>query len=192
MESAYLEAAKATADALSRAIAQLRGAENQCWELIIPKVKEKAAVGNCTQNSDGTQTCSGSFSLKIATSTTYSQRVVDSQIAPLASTTAARINAASDAVDSVDELIVNVTNSESPDAQAVALQKLDALVAQKALHNQYDLKDAERQLEDVNNSISALVTDTIKAWGDSTDPNIGWCNVNNTAVIQNWTNKWKI
>jgi len=192
VESAYLEAAKATADALSRAIAQLRGAENQCWELIIPQVKEKAAVGNCTQNSDGTQTCSGSFSLKIATSTTYSQRVVDSQIAPLASTTAARINAASDAVDSVDELIVNVTNSESPDAQAVALQKLDALVAQKALHNQYDLKDAERQLEDVNNSISALVTDTIKAWGDSTDPNIGWCNVNNTAVIQNWTNKWKI
>src|SRR3989338_1502007 len=191
VEAAYLDAAKATADALSRAIAQLRGAENQCWELIIQKVKEKAAVGNCTQNSDGTQTCSGSFSLKIATSTTYSQRVVDSQIAPLASTTAARINAASDAVDSVDELIVNVTNSESPDAQAVALQKLYALVAQKALHNQYDLKDAERQLEDVNNSISALVTDTIKAWGDSTDPNIGWCNVNNTAVIQNWTNKWK-
>ena len=144
VEAAYLDAAKATADALSRAIARLRGAENQCWELIIPQVKEKAAVGNCTQNSDGTQTCSGSFSLKIATSTTYSQRVVDSQIYSLASTTAARINAASDAVDSVDGLIVNVTNSESPDAQGVALQQLDALVAQKALHNQYDLKNAEQ------------------------------------------------
>lgn len=192
IEAAYLDAENATAAALSRAIAQLRGAENQCWDLIIPKVKEKAAVGNCTQNSDGTQTCSGSFALRIATSTVHSQGIIDSQIGPLATTTALRIAASSDALDSVNQLIVDVQNSEAPNAQGTALRQLDVLVAQKVLHNQYDLQAAEQQQKDVNDFASNLVTSTIKEWGDSTNPTVGWCNVNNTAVIQAWTDKWKI
>ncbi|MDO8481899.1 MAG: hypothetical protein Q7S75_02350 [bacterium] len=192
IEAAYLEAENGTGAVLSRAITQLRGAENQCWDLIIPAVKESAALGNCTQNSDGTQTCTGSFALRIATSTIYSQGVIDSQIAPLATTTAFRINASSNVVNSIDQMIADVTSSDNPNAQGIALQQLDALVAQRAIHNQYDLVAAQQQQRDVNNSISTLVTDTIKAWGDSTSPIVGWCNVNNPAVIQSWTNTWKI
>ncbi|MCR4281047.1 MAG: hypothetical protein NUV88_01805 [Candidatus Kaiserbacteria bacterium] len=193
IESAYLEAENGTAAALYKAITQLREAENQCWsDFVIPKVKEAAGISECTRNADGTQTCNGSISLKIATSTVYSQRVIDAQIGPLASTTALRINASSQALASVDKLIADVQNSQDLDAQSTALQQLDALVAQKALHNQNDLAEARQQQQDVNNSVANMVTNTIKAWGDSTDPNIGWCNVNNPAVIQNWTNKWKI
>ncbi|MEK7132441.1 MAG: hypothetical protein AAB830_00120 [Patescibacteria group bacterium] len=188
----YLEAENGTASVLIRAIAQLRGAENTCWNIIVPKVKSYAEAGACAKNSDGGQTCSGSFALKIATSTSFSQGVIDSQIAPLATTTALKINATSQAVAAVDKLILDVTNSKAPNVQSTALQQLDALVAGKALPSQYDLKAAEQQLQDVNNSVSTLVTDTIKAWGDSPDTNIGWCNVNNENVIPMWANKWKI
>ena len=106
-------------------------------------------------------------------------------------------------MSAVDKLILDVTNSADPNAQSTALQQLDALVAQKVLPSQYDLKEAEQKLQDVNNSISNLVTDTIKAWGDSKDPNVGWCNVSNAGndsdgnpttpqVVQMWANKWRI
>ena len=191
IESAYLEAENGTAVALYRAITQLRGAENQCWDLIIEKAKQQAGISTCTLNKDGSLSCSGSFDLRIATSTAYSQPVIDSQIAPLASTTAMRINASSQALASVDQLIADVQNSENPNAQGIALQQLDALVAQRALHNQNDLAEAQRQQQNVNSSVANMVTNTIKSWGDSTDTSIGWCNVNNPDVISKWTGIWK-
>lgn len=192
VEMAFLDAENATANALASAIAKLRGAEASCWNLIIPKVKTFAGAANCTKNSDGSEACSSSGgNMKIATTTTASQAVIDAKIAPLATTTAARIQASTAAVGAIDKLIAGVINSNSPDAQRTALQQLDALVAQKVLHTQYDQKAAEQQLQDVQNSVGGIVTDTIKGWGDSTDPNIGWCNVNNESVIKKWADKWK-
>lgn len=195
IQSSYLDAENGTGAVLFREIARLRGAESSCWDVIIPEVKKKAATGNCTQNSEGGQTCTGSFSLKIATTTAFSQAVIDSPstgIASLATTTALRITSASQRLDAVDELIVDVQNSKDPNAQSTALQQLDAMVAEKQLNNQFDLRAAEQQLQDVNNSITNLVNDTIKNWGDNANVNVGWCNVNNPAVIQSWTDKWKI
>ena len=53
------------------------------------------------------------------------------------------------------------------------------------------LTDAATQRDNVVTAVSKLVDDTLKLWGDSTDPNVGWCNVNNPAVIQRWFNAWK-
>ncbi|KKW19532.1 MAG: hypothetical protein UY63_C0011G0014 [Parcubacteria group bacterium GW2011_GWA2_51_10] len=179
VEQAYLEAENKTAQALLSYMANLRVAENTCWELIIPKATEYAA-----RSSD-------SFNLRIATTTTRSQELIDSRIGPLASTTSARIRLSSAALENVEKLIDDVTNTNSPEAQGAALQELDTLVARKALHNQYDLSAAQQQLQDVEDNVGNLIANTIKAWGDSTDPNIGWCNVNNPNVVQMWAERWK-
>lgn len=193
VETAYIAAENATARALMDYMAKLRAAEQMCWNILIPKVREAAGAANCAKNSDGTETCSTSdgTSIKIATSTAASQAVITSQLGPLATTTASNNQASLAALNALDKLITDVTNSNSPNAQGIALSALDQLVAQKVLHTQYDQKAAEGRLIDVQNSAGAFVADTIKAWGDSKDPNVGWCNVNNPALVASWANKWK-
>jgi len=173
VQATFLENERASADVLARAVEDLRGAENRCWELIVTKVKESAETD-----------------LRIATTTVASQRVIDASIAPLASSTASRITLAQRGFDSVDALITGAINSD-PQAQGTALKTLDDLVAQKALQNQYDLKASEQRREDVRSAMSDLVRDAIKMWGDDPDPNKGWCNINNPDVIEKWSATWK-
>ena len=193
VEQAFIEATNATARILLDYMAKLRAAEQTCWNIIIPKVKEEVGATNCSPASDGTETCTtkDSSTIKIATTTAASQGIITGQIAPLATTTASNNQQSIAALNALDKLITDVTNSNSPDAQRIALQALDELVAAKVLHTQYDQKAAEQRLAEVQNAAGSLVADTIKAWGDSTDPNIGWCNVNNPDVIKMWTDKWK-
>ena len=127
----------------------------------------------------------------MATSTAYSQQVIDARILSYASTTENNIAKSNEALILLDRLIAGITNTNSLDAQRVALQQLDNLVAQRQLHNQYDLQGAQKALDDITASMDTLRTDTVKAWADSTDPNIGWCNVNNQTVLDMWRQKWK-
>ncbi|HEY4514148.1 MAG TPA: hypothetical protein VJH69_02380 [Candidatus Paceibacterota bacterium] len=193
VEQGFIEATNATARILLDFMAKLRVAEQTCWNIIIPKVKEATGATNCSANSDGTETCTtkDSTTIKIATSTAASQAIITGQIAPLATATASNNQASIAALNALDKLITDVTNSNSPDAQRTALQALDQLVAAKVLHTQYDQKAAEQRLAEVQNSAGSFVADTIKAWGDSSDPNVGWCNVNNPDVIKMWTDRWK-
>jgi hypothetical protein len=200
VEGRYLELVRAIGAALASAIEKLRSAERACWGLIIPKVQEYAKTGECKvmkagTNPDGsdivTKTCEGEFELKIATSTAFSQSVINSQIAPLASTTAVNIEVSEKAVELVEVLIAEITNITSVTGQRQALQKLDVLVSQRALHTQGDIPPVQEQLENVQGALATLIEDTIKAWGDSMDPQVGWCNVNNPAVIKMWAEKWK-
>lgn len=177
-ESAYLEAKQGIANALISAITQLRSIENQCWDLIIPAVQTHAqANGNPT--------------LVIATSTQFSQPIIDSQIRSLASTTAADINVSQQALTRINDLIAQVTNSSSSGAQQQALLQIDQMIANGQIHSQQDAQNAASQRDSVTSALTTLVNDTKTAWGDSTDPNVGWCNVNNTAVVERWFNAWR-
>ena len=193
VEMSFIEAENATAAVLIDNIAKLRVAETTCWSMIIPKVKDAAGVTSCTKSANGTETCATSAgpSITMATSTSFSDTVIASQIAPLATTTAYNIQRSTGALNALDQLITDVTNSNSPNAQGIALQQLDLLVSQKVLHTQYDQKAAEQRLQDTQNSVAGIVTDAIRAWGDSKNQNVGWCNVNNADVITMWTNNWK-
>lgn len=194
----YLEAQNGTASALMREIARLRTAEKTCWDLIVPRATAYAA-GTGTAGSAGGQTTSGAFTIRIATSTRFSQGVINSQITPRATAVAGAITASTQALASIDRLITDVTSSSTPSVQSTALQQLDALVAARALPGPSDLSAMEQQLQDISNSVTGTVTDAITAWGDSTDTNVGWCNVTNTnnvsgatpPVIRMWADCWR-
>lgn len=196
IEAAYRQAKEGTATNLTNAIIKLRAAEKQCWELVVPKVQERAQGGTqtCTTGAFGQQVCTttgGNVTLVIATSTQFSQPIIDSQIAPLATTTINEIRASDAAIALLNQLIASVTNSASASNQQQALLRLDTMVANRQLHTTVDATNAVQQRDSVATALTKLVDDTIKAWGDSTDPNVGWCNVNNTATIDRWFNAWR-
>lgn len=178
IEVNYRTAKEAIATGLSNAIEQLRSAERQCWALIIPAVQTYASGQGVT-------------TLNIATSTQFSQQIIDSQIAPLATTTINQIRASDTTIAALNELISSVSNSASQANQQQALLRLDTLVANGQLRTAQDATNAAQQRDSVLGALDTLVKDTVKAWGDSTDPNIGWCNVNNTAVVERWFNAWR-
>ncbi len=178
IEVNYRTAKEAIATGLSNAIEQLRSAERQCWDLIIPAVQTYATGQGVSQ-------------LNIATSTQFSQQIIDSQIAPLATTTINEIRASDTTIGALNELISSVSNSASQANQQQALLRLDTLVANGQLRTAQDATNAAQQRDNVLGALTTLVTDTVKGWGDSPDPNIGWCNVNNTAVVERWFNAWK-
>lgn len=192
VETRYISAMSAIAGSLTQAINQLRSAERACWELIIPEAQEYAQCPDTVTNPNtGVTTCTGTFSIQPATSTTFSQQIVDSQITPLAQAAVTNIENSQKALGLIDQLIAGVTNTASLTAQRLALQQLDNLVAQQSLHSQYDATNAEQQRDDIAASMTTLVEDTARAWGDSSDPTTGWCNVNNSSVISTWAEQWR-
>lgn len=201
VEAGYRQVMLNIAKVLGDTAATLRSRENACWALIIEKVcvatpntQNECTAKTATCTTDPTtqiETCTTAPTLKVATSTAYSQGVINAHITPLASSTILNIENAEKAIGLVDQLIAGVTNTGSVNAQRVALQQLDTLVSQKALHTQYDLQAAKETEQDVITRMGTLRDDTTTAWGDSTDPNIGWCNVNSQTVINMWIDRWR-
>ncbi|MEK7134066.1 MAG: fibronectin type III domain-containing protein [Patescibacteria group bacterium] len=189
VEAAYFQAANAIGATLTQTMAQLRSAENQCWKLIIPKVctSELSAQNECTDGDGNTY--------KVSTSTAgFAEAVITAQITPLAAPASNNIRVSQNALRLIDQLIVGVTNTASLDAQRLALQQLDSLVAQKLLHVKPDVDGTNgivKQLDNVQTTMTTLVTNTVKAWADDPSPSTGWCNVNNPAVVQGWKDRWK-
>lgn len=178
IEAQYRQAKETLANNLTNAILTLRDTEAQCWELIIPKVQEYAQS-------------QGGASLTIATSTQFSQPIIDGSIAPLATTTIRDLNASEAALALINQLIASVTNSSSLTNQRAALERLDVMVANNQLHSAQDAQNAIKLKDDASAAINTLINDTRTAWADSTDPNIGWCNINNQSVIERWYNEWR-
>ncbi len=205
IESRYLAAMEAIAANLTQAINQIRDTERACWNLVVPKAREYAAVGTCVAAPLGGIPLGGiqpalqctPFALderKINTATSslaFSQQVIDSQITPLANAAITNVQNSRRALALIDQLIAGVTNTSSLNAQRIALQQLDTLVAERALHTKFDLENAVKQREDIAGAMATLVTDTAKAWGDSPDPGIGWCNINNPDIPRLWAERWK-
>src|SRR3989344_6738689 len=177
VETTYLNAMNAIASNLTQTIGQLRSAENSCWALVVPAAQTYA-------NQNG-------FQITAATSTAFSQQVIDSQIAAPASVTVANVEKSEQALQLINRLIAGVTNTSSLEAQRLALQQLDSLVAQGLLHNQYDAGQATQRKGEVEEAMTTLVEDTIKAWADSTDLNVGWRNLNNADVAKMWAERWR-
>lgn len=196
IEQAYYKVVNDLGNLLLQTMQQVQGQESRCWTLIIQNV----CTGTATSTTLAPGTCidAQGHTLHIATSTTYSQQVINAQIAPLASSTATSIQASQSAIQAITQLINGVTNSSSPSAQSAALQQLDTLVAQKALHAQQDLTNVQSQSQAVQTTMSNLVQTTAQTWGDGTpnpsnpsDVNSGWCNINNQTTIQMWDQIWR-
>jgi hypothetical protein len=207
VEKSYNGTVSAIATTLTSTITQLRATENQCWTLVVSKVcstplqadntcqyqgpcTNTTGVGNGTFGSQ-TQSCPPPITLKVATTTQASQQVIDSQVTPLANQTVSNINSSNSALKLINQLVSGVTNTTSVDAQRIALVQLDQLVSQGALHNQTQLTTVQQQQAAIKDAMSSLYNDTKTAWGDSTDPNIGWCNVNSQSVIDMWIQRWR-
>ena len=219
IEVSYLAAMQAIVASLTDTVDRLRDTERACWNLIVPKAREAAAKGTCTVTDPNatppTQTCTP-FSLsepKINTATSslaFAQQLVDTQIKPLADIAATNVQASTRTLALIDQLIAGVTNTTSVTAQRLALEQLDALVAQGVLHTQYDVIRATEQRDSVLASMATLRTDTARYWGGDNDsggnPNaawngtyppqgeqdsFAWCNINNQNLPLQWAEKWK-
>lgn len=176
VEMTYKGAKEGIATALTNAIGRLRTAENTCWGLIIPKVQDEAS--------------SRGVSIRVATSTQFSQKIIDEQIQPLATVVVRDLSAAESAVALINQLIASVTNTSSAAAQRAALERLDSMVANNQIHSSSQANAAQTEKDQVAAAVTTLVDDTLKNWGDSQDTAVGWCNVNNNAVIDMWLDRW--
>ncbi len=184
-EMLFNQAVRAIADVLTRTIGTLRARETACWELVISQVCNGSRSGNdCTD--------SGGAKYTIATSTyPFAQNVINAQIAPLASSTVQNIESSERALELLGRLIQAIGQTASPEAQRVALEQLDALIANRQIHSQLDATAMQKTQQDITNAMAELITGTTEAWADAPDPSVGWCNVNNAGTIALWRERWK-
>ncbi|MDZ4227196.1 MAG: hypothetical protein U1D26_01830, partial [Patescibacteria group bacterium] len=103
------------------------------------------------------------------------------------------------ALSLIGTLIEGVTNTTSLNAQRIALQQLDTLVAERKLHTQPDLQGVTQEFSAVRDLMTLLVEDTVEDWADGTSAGgdfsasnrTGWCNVQDQTTLDTWTSMWK-
>ena len=183
IEGSYLAVMNAVASKLTQTINQIRSIERQCWALVVPSAQTYASQNGFTLDTAKISAATSSLA--------FSQQVIDAQITPLAQSVLSNVQSSQKALALIEQLIAGVTNTTSLSAQRLALQQLDALVAQKQLHSQYDVQNATKQRDDVAAATENLVNDTKVAWADSPDASVGWCNINNPSIPQLWAERWK-
>lgn len=193
VESQYNSVVTSMANTLTGAIGQIRSVENQCWSLI---AYNTTALHVCTDAPTGS-TCKDAAgnNIRIATSTAFSQPLIDTQIKPLATQVVANVQKSQQALALIDQLIAGVANTGSADAQRLALVQLDQMVSQGKLHVSADVTAAQGQKTAITDSMSTLVDSTKKFWADNTTLNVstgsGWCNVQQQGVIDAWDQRWR-
>ena len=189
VETAYLSAVTSILSVLTQTSTALRNAENQCWNLIIPK------VCSTTLNAQNECTDGSGITYKVATSTAgYAQGVITARVTPLVGPTTQKVTTSQNALRAIDQLLIAVSGTASLAAQRLAIQQLDTLIAQKVLHIPPDVDGPTgvvKQLSDVRSLTNTLIQDTVRAWADDPSPTVGWCNVNNPAVIDAWKSRWR-
>ena len=153
---------------LEGAISQLRGSETTCFDQLITTICSASSTPSTT-NGVTTCTATNGQQMKISTSTEFSQPVISSQIAALASTTAQNLQVSQQALALINQLIVNVSGS-SPDSQAVAIEQLNSLIANNELHTQADIQTAQSQQQSVQSAMTTLAQNVPVLWA-GTDPN---------------------
>jgi hypothetical protein len=221
VEQSYFNIMSSIAGTLQGTVSQLRGSENECWQQVIQAVCSgpvsangtcTEVTGACTTDPDtGVQTCPTGATLHVATSTAFSQPVINSQIASLASTTANNLQVSQQALALINQLIQNVSGT-SADSQALAVEQLNTLVANNELHSPADLTTAQTQEQAVQNAMTTLSQNTPTLWAGTdpnnttndnipwngsvgatiqvSDPGVGWCNFKNQTTLQAWEHQW--
>jgi len=186
-ERRYRSARQAAVDYLETARGQLRAAESQCWQLVTDAVDKLAKKDTCAEKATTTNCTSSPVGYTAATSTQFSDSAIASLIAPLSSVVTNQLEAARRALEKLEALVEGVEDTQSVDAQREAIQTLDRMVAQREIHDPFDLKRAEDQLEDIRNTVGSEIEDTIEEWTTGS----GWCNVENDDVVEGWLEGWR-
>jgi hypothetical protein len=204
VEVAFLQAKESSAGLLASAVNKLRTTEKTCWELIAFNDKGQDKHVCTAQPTGKTCTAVAGGSITIATSTQFSDAVINASIKDLGIAVAQDAQKSQQALATIDSLIAQVTNAASAANQRAALSQLDQMIAanvrlpdcapQKTLHTAGDVACATKQRDDIAAAINILVEDTIRNWGDITRSNsadTAWCDINSPAVITKWTTAWK-
>lgn len=199
LERTYNQAVSAIADILRQTNAQLRAVERQCWTSIIQKV---CVAGSVSANNTSCTGTSGNNLTRIATSTAFSQAVINNNIAPLASTTLINLAKSNAAITQINQFITTVANN--PGSQATVLSQFNQLSSQGAFHTQSDVTSAQSQQQTVTSATGNLVQNTINTWaGTDTDgnstipwdhsiyPGTGWCNYQSQQTLGDWDQQWR-
>jgi hypothetical protein len=197
IEVQYNQVISAIANTFTQSIGQLQSAENQCWGLIEYNTTAKhvcatAPTGNTCTDMNGVTL------MHIATTTQFSQMVINSQIAQPATLVAQNAQKSQQALAQIDQLIQGVSNTTSLDAQRLALVQLDQLVTSGQIHQQSDVTAAQQQQGSVTDTMTQLLTDTKTNWTSGTfdastvlTTGNAWCNINDQSVIDYWDQQWR-
>ncbi|MBP9668785.1 MAG: hypothetical protein KBE09_00660 [Candidatus Pacebacteria bacterium] len=118
----------------------------------------------------------------------FSEVIIEGKITPLLDGVLNDIETSNEALTQLATLAADLQNSTSVTAQRIALERLDALVAQRLLHTAYDVKDASAQKDALQGSMTLLVEDTVKEWSTGS----GWCNAENPDVVRQWYERWRV
>ena len=199
LERTYNQTVSAIATNLTQTITQLRAVEKQCWASLAQNV---CTSGSISADGKSCTAVSGNNLTNIATSTAFSQAVVDNNIISLASTTLVSLNKSNTAITALNQFIAAVI--ANPGNQAAVLAQFKQLAAQGAFHSQSDVSTAQSQLQTVTTATGNLVSNTINTWAgtdsqgastipwdNSIDPGEGWCNYQNQPTLNAWDLKWR-
>ena len=129
----------------------------------------------------------GAVSLLVDIARQFADRVITEKITSVHEQASKDLTVSDNALALLIQLANDLRNTASLTAQRIALERLDTMIAERAIHTAYDLKTAERQREDIESTVQALVEDTVKEWTEGG----GWCNVNNPNVVQMWLDRWR-
>lgn len=184
---------------IDKSIADLVSTEARCWELIEDAVDKIAFKCVETEERERIDPVTGVTTTEtvcirqepipytVATSTQFSTAAIEPEIKPLSNTIKEDVRNSDNALVLLGRLINDVRNTESQTIQRIALEKLDALIGNRAIHTAFDVKSVQEQKPNVESTVSALVEDTITEWGTGN----GWCNVENGSVVERWLNEWR-
>ena len=197
-ESSYNKIKKDINAFIDNAIGDITSTEARCWE-IIEEAVEKIAF-ECVEERTETETSESGITTTtticvreepipytVATSTQFSTSAIEPEIGPLSRIIKEDVQNSNNAIILIGRLINDVRNTASQTIQRIALEKLDALIGNRAIHTAFDVKSAEEQKPNVESTVGALVEDIIEEWGTGN----GWCNVANDAVVQQWLEAWR-
>ena len=184
---------------IDKAIGDIISTEAQCWKLIEEAVdaiafecvqtETRTRIDPETQQEIEEEVCvlQQPIPYTVATSTQFSTAALDPEIRPLSQLIKDDVQNSDNAIVLLGRLINDVRNTASQTIQRIALEKLDALIGNRAIHTAFDVKSAEEQKPQVESTVSAIVEETIEEWGTGT----GWCNISNGDVVRQWLEAWR-
>jgi len=199
IETSYNTIKKSIDALIDKSTNDIVSTEARCWGLIEEAVE--AAAFECAQTITQTNTDPATgfttdqevcvlqqpVPYTVATSTQFSSAVINPEIKPLSDLIKEDVRNSDNAIVLIGRLINDVRNTASQTIQRIALEKLDALIGNRAIHTAFDVKSAQEQQPNVESTVGAIVEETIEEWGTGG----GWCNVTNNAVVQQWLNAWR-
>ncbi len=212
-ENQFLNSISSIASSLQQSEGSLRSAESQCWTQIIAQACSSQLSAN------NTCTASSSVTLKVATSTAFSDAVINSQIAPAAAAATTSMAQSQAGLQYINDL-AQAMASGNMSSQNIASALADQLVASSSeaqyaqtgvpvagggiVHSQNQVRTAQSQQSAVSDQMQTLLSNTANTWGGlgtdgssnipwdgTTNPGNGWCNTSNPATITAWQQKWK-